>query len=264
MTYLSLNKDSLCDEHICCAISDRKCASGYQLKKDWLRDQFEQGYQFVRLDERAKVFMEFGPAEQAWCPVFAPNHLLINCFWVSGKYKGQGHAKALLAKAVAVAQEKGCDGLVTVAGSKKLHFMSDGKWFKRQGFNVCDSSPDGFELLHLALGEDVPKQQFGDAVRAGTGPQEAGLVAYYSNRCPFTDLHVTQSLKKSAVERSLPLTIVHLDSVTKAQSAPTPATIFSLFWNGKFVTTDLSVCMNSRFDKITQKALGHELLAPTE
>jgi len=36
----------------------------------------------------------------------------------------------------------------------------------------------------------------------------------------------------------------------QAQIAPTPATIFSLFYNGKFVTTDLSTCMDSRFDKV--------------
>jgi len=36
----------------------------------------------------------------------------------------------------------------------------------------------------------------------------------------------------------------------QAQSAPTPATIFSLFYNAEFITTDLSVCMDSRFDKI--------------
>ncbi|WP_211208649.1 YoaP domain-containing protein [Leptonema illini] len=36
----------------------------------------------------------------------------------------------------------------------------------------------------------------------------------------------------------------------QAQAAPTPATIFSLFHDGRFVTTDLSVCMDSRFDRI--------------
>lgn len=47
--------------------------------------------------------------------------------------------------------------------------------------------------------------------------------------------------------------VVKLDTMKKAQSAPTPATIFSLFIDGKFVTTDISVCMNSRFDKIIGK-----------
>ena len=38
----------------------------------------------------------------------------------------------------------------------------------------------------------------------------------------------------------------------KDQAAPTPAIIFSLFYNGKFVTTDLSACMDSRFDKVVK------------
>ena len=35
----------------------------------------------------------------------------------------------------------------------------------------------------------------------------------------------------------------------QAQNAPTPATIFTLFYNGKFVTTDLSTCIDKRFEK---------------
>lgn len=39
-------------------------------------------------------------------------------------------------------------------------------------------------------------------------------------------------------------------SSKEAQSAPTPATIFSLFYNGKFITTDISVCLEKRFNKL--------------
>ncbi|MDR0306286.1 MAG: YoaP domain-containing protein [Chitinispirillales bacterium] len=45
------------------------------------------------------------------------------------------------------------------------------------------------------------------------------------------------------------LKLVKLETMEQAQSSPTPATIFSLFYNGKFVTTDISSCLNSRFDK---------------
>ena len=259
MTYLALNEHNLCDEHICCAISDRKCAQGYRLKKDWLGQQFASGYQFIRLDERAKVFIEFGPAEAGWAPVVAPGHLLINCFWVSGKYKGQGHGKVLLGKAVEAARQAGAAGLVTIAGAKKLPFLSDGKWFKQQGFEVCDTSPDGIELLRLGVGEGNGSVAFSDVVQSGVEPMGEGLVAYYSNRCPFTDHHVRQNLEETAQKRGLSLRIVHLDTLQKAQSAPTPATIFSLYWNGAFVTTDLSVCMDSRFDKIVQKALNGKM-----
>ncbi|MCG8475268.1 MAG: YoaP domain-containing protein [Cytophagales bacterium] len=43
--------------------------------------------------------------------------------------------------------------------------------------------------------------------------------------------------------------------VRRGTKVRTPATIFSLFYNGKFVTTDISVCMDSRFDKIVDKEL---------
>lgn len=39
----------------------------------------------------------------------------------------------------------------------------------------------------------------------------------------------------------------------EAQNAPTPAIIFSLYYNGDFVTTDIIVCMDNRFDKIIGK-----------
>ena len=62
--------------------------------------------------------------------------------------------------------------------------------------------------------------------------------------------HVTTSLIETAEKRKLPLKLIKLETMEQAQTAPTPATIFSLFYNGKFVTTDLSACMDSRFDKL--------------
>ena len=71
MAYLTLTKDNIKDEHICFAFSDKKCAESYELKKQWLIVKFNNGYGFHRLDERAKVFIELGPAEKAWVPVTA-------------------------------------------------------------------------------------------------------------------------------------------------------------------------------------------------
>jgi GNAT superfamily N-acetyltransferase len=250
MTYIDLTKNNIGEEHICCAFSDKKCAQSYQMKKVWLANEFERGYVFRRLDERAKVFIEYGPSEQAWVPVRAPNTLMLGCFWVSGSYKGKGHGKALLDSVIEDARQQGKDGVVTVAGSKKFHFMSDTKWLLDHGFEVCDSTPAGFDLLVLNLGGYKSKPIFNASVRSGECPEKNGLVVYYSNRCPFCEYHVRESLVETASKRSLPLKIIKLESVEQAQSAPTPATIFSLFKDGKFVTTDLSVCMDSRFDKV--------------
>jgi GNAT superfamily N-acetyltransferase len=250
MTYLTLTKDDINSEHICCAFSDKKCSESYELKKQWLTREFDNGYVFRRIDERAKVFIEFGPAEKAWVPVTAPNYIMIGCFWVSGKYKGNGHGKALLQEAVESAKSQGKNGLVTVVGTKKYHFMSDTKWLLRQGFDICESISSGFSLISMDFNKSVKRPCFNNSVKSGECPVKKGIVAYFSNRCPFSEYHVTESLVETADKRHLPLKVIKLNTMKIAQSAPTPATIFSLFLDGKFVTTDISACMDSRFDKI--------------
>lgn len=78
--FIDLNTENIVDERICCAISDKKCKESYELKKDWLKKEFDSGYVFRRIDARAKVFIEYGPDGKGWVPIEAPNYLLINCF----------------------------------------------------------------------------------------------------------------------------------------------------------------------------------------
>lgn len=253
MEYITLTKENLVKEHICCAFSDKKCKESYELKKEWLRKELDNGYVFRRLDERAKVFIEYGPAERAWIPVDAPGYLMINCFWVSGQYKGKGHGKALLQSALDDARAQGKAGLVTVVGTSKLPFMSDTKWLLRQGFEVVEKLPYGFSLLALKIDKEAPDPSFKACVQSGECEEKEGLVVYYTNRCPFTEYYVTGSLFCVAQSKGISLKIVKLETMEQAQAAPSPATIFSLFFNGKFVTTDLSVCTESRFDKILKR-----------
>lgn len=168
MDFIQLDQKNIQNEHICCAFSGKKDAVGYQLKKDWLAGEFANEYRFIRLNERAKVFIEYGPAEKSWNPIVAPNYFVLGCFWVAGQYKGKGYGKQLIQMAIEDARKNKKDGLV--AAAKK---------------------------------------------------------------------------------RGLPLKIVKFETAADAQKSPSPNTIFSLFYNGKFITTDMSCCLDSRFDKIT-------------
>ena len=253
MTYITLTKENIDTEHICCAFSDKKCSDSYQKKKLWLAKEFGNGYLFHRLDEHAKVFIEYGPAEKAWVPVTAPNYMMIGCFWISGKYKKQGHGKALLLKVMEAAKQQGMDGLVTAVGTKKFHFMSDTRWLMRQGFEICETLSSGFSLIAKKFDQSVDSPYFNDSVKTCECPEKKGLVAYYTNRCPYSEYHVKESLAATARKRNLPLKTIKLKTMKQAQAAPSPATIFSLFLDGKFVTTDISACMDSRFDKIIGK-----------
>ena len=253
---IQLTPENIDKEHICCAISDKKCKDSYELKKEWLKKEFDNGYIFRRINARAKVFIEYGPAEKGWVPVDAPNYLLVNCFWVSGQYKGQGYGKELLRLTIEDAKNQGKNGLVTVVGTQKFHFMSDTKWLLRQGFETVEKLPSGFSLLVKKINPKADNPEFKDTVKSGECDEKNGLVVYYSNRCPFSEYHVTNSLTETAEKRKLPLKVVKLDTLEKVQSAPAPATIFSLFYNGKFLTTDLSSCMDSRFDKMIEKEMN--------
>ncbi len=255
-SFLDLNLENISNEHICCAISDKKCTESYEAKKEWLRGEFKTGYVFRRLNARAKVFIEYGPSELAWVPVEAPNYFLINCFWVSGQYKGKGYGKALLQSAMDHARNNGKNGLATVAGKKKFHFMSDTKWLIQQGFEVCDSLEMGFVLLVKKINPCAENPKFKTKLDYQS-IQTNGLVAIYSNRCPFAEFHVKTSLVKTAAKRHLPLTVIKLETMEQAQCAPSPATIFSLFYKGKFVTTDISACMDNRFDRVLSDFLKY-------
>jgi GNAT superfamily N-acetyltransferase len=250
--FITLDAGNIGSEHICCAFSDKKCREGYELKKEWLAGEFPKGYVFRRLDERAKVFLEYGPAESAWVPVDAPGWFVMGCFWVSGQYKGHGYGKKLLAEAVEDARRQGRHGLVAIVGIPKFHFLADPKWLLRQGFREVDALPNGFRLLALKLSSEAPDPRFADSVRSGECPDREGLVAYYSCRCPYTDHYVRGELALAADMHGIPLKIIILENARQARACPSPATVFSLFYNGKFITNDLSVCLEKQFNKLVK------------
>jgi len=261
-------------EHICCAFGDKKSAEGYAAKRRWLEGEFPRGYIFRRLDERAKVFIEYGPAECAWVPVEAAGWLMLGCFWVSGRYKGQGYARELLAAAVENARRQGRHGILAVVGVPKFHFLGDPKWLLRQGFEEVDALATGFRLLALRVSADaddapavgaaapaitpdvaaIPAPRFADCARSGECPDKDGLVAYYSDRCPFTRHYVEGELAVTADARSIPLKLIKLETAEQARACPSPATIFSLFYRGRYLTNDLSATLESRFDKLIARS----------
>jgi len=122
-----------------------------------------------------------------------------------------------------------------------------------KGFDVIESISSGFSLIAMDFNNTAKRPYFQNSVKSGECPDKKGLVAYFSNRCPYSEYHVKESLGETANKRHLPLKVIKLETMEEAQSAPTPATIFSLFLDGKFVTTDISICMDSRFDRIIGK-----------
>lgn len=115
---------------------------------------------------------------------------------------------------------------------KKNHFMSDTKWLLQHGFKEIEKLPNGFSLLVMSFHENSAVPYFNDCVKSGECPDKLGIVAYYSNRCPYTDYYVNGVLRVLAQEINIPLKVIKLETREQAQNSPTPATIFSLFTMG--------------------------------
>lgn len=237
MKLLKLTDKNIEDEHICCAISDKKCSDGYQMKKDWIKSEFKNGYSFKKMDVRGKVFIEYVPIENSWLPLKGSNFMVINCFWVSGQFKGQGSGKKLLQECINDAKKM--DGIVAISSDKKRPFMTDPQFLKHHDFEIIDEAPPFFKLWGLKTKKNATYPTIMKSAKAGKCPNDKGITAYYSNSCPFTDYYTNQLLREYARNKNVPLTINHIKNKEQGRKMPIPWVINSLFYKGKLVTLEM-------------------------
>lgn len=236
MNYIRLTKENLDSEHICCAISSNKDPQ-VMSKKVWLRERLDEGLVFLKADARGKCFIEYIPAEAAWAPIAADGYLYIDCFWVSGSLQGHGYADELLNQCVQDAKTAKKKGICVLSSPKKKSFLSDPQYLKHRGFQVADSAEPYFELLYLPLAADAKPPVFlPQAKTANCGKK--GLTLYYSSQCPFTAKYVPL-LAAAAKERQIPLELIHFESAAQVKASPAVFSVFSLFYDGKFLTHEI-------------------------
>ena len=236
MEYIRLTGENLESEHICCAISNNKDVQ-VASKKAWLAERFQDGLVFLRAKERGKCFIEYLPAENAWCPVEADGYMHVNCFWVSGSLKGHGYGNDLLSACIADAKAQGKRGITAISSPKKMPFLSDPKYLIHKGFRIADDAAPFFTLLYLPFSEDAPVPKF-KACAKQPKIDKQGFVVYYTHACPFTAKYVPL-VEKAAKEQGIPFESVLLTSKEEARSAPTAWTNYALFYNGNYVSNEI-------------------------
>jgi len=235
--FITVNIKNINTEDICCANSDTKGDNCVASKKTWLKERFNDGMIFKKLNARGKVFIEYIPAENAWCPIIANEYMFIDCFWVSGSFKGKGYATGLLNECINDSKEQGKKGIVALSSKKKMPFLSDPQFLKYKDFQVGDSCDPYYELLYLPFDKAAEVPKFRDCVRQET-INEKGMVLFYSNHCPYNAKYVPL-LEKISQERGVIFSVHKIESKEQAQSAPAPFTTYSLFLDGKFLTNEM-------------------------
>lgn len=242
-----ITEDNISNEHICCAFSDKKCIEGYEAKKALIKERIKDKFHFVKLDERGKVFIEFVPAEYAWAPVDADGYIFIHCFWVSGKFKGQGYAKKLLAECENFAKQNKAKGIVAISSNKKKPFISNKKFFQLQGFDVCDKAGDYYELLVKKYDKNYKDPVFRDNAKLMKSDFKKGIEIVYSNLCPFNKFYSSEIIKY-AEKKGIKGTTKEITSLEEAKNVNSPSALFNIFYKGNFVTHE--ILTEKRFNKM--------------
>lgn len=234
--YTNLTLENIENEHICCAISDKKHQDGVLGKKEWLKEQIKKGHIFRKLNQNGKVFIEYGDLENEYVPIIGKNYTYIYCFWVSGSFKGKGYGKELLEYAIQDAKKSNKNGICVVTGKKKIPFLSDKQYLEQFGFKTVDEISNNFELLALKFNEeDVP--QFTNKSKENR-IDEQGLVIYYNNECPYIN-QCLKEIEEVCKEKGINLKLNRVNSAKEAREIPGFMNNFCIFYNGKFITHEL-------------------------
>ncbi|MDL2211977.1 GNAT family N-acetyltransferase [Erysipelotrichaceae bacterium OttesenSCG-928-M19] len=233
MEFIKITNANIDNENFGCALSNQEET---MLKRDWLKDNLDKGYTFVKLNARGKVFIEYVPAKYAWAPIKADNYLFIDCFWVSGKYKKQGIGKELLNKCLTQARDEGYDGVVAITSNKKKPFLSDPTFYKKQGFKVVDSLDPYYELVCYMFDESYEKPSF--IKNQQDYVLDEGITIVYSNHCPWTKLYASK-LIAIAENNKIATKLIQLNSYQEAQKMSNPFTSYAFYDDGNFITNEI-------------------------
>ncbi|MEA4854664.1 MAG: YoaP domain-containing protein [Christensenella sp.] len=234
MEIIRVNQDNIEKEHICCSISDKKST---QVKKEWMKQRFAEGYRFWKMDGCGKAFIEATPAENAWVPIDAEGWMFLDCFWVAGSFAKNGYGSSLLEVCVAEAKAEGKKGVAAISSVKKKPFLSDGKFYKAHGFLVADTAYPDFELLALPFSSEASMPAFCSCAREGKTDGN-GIVIFYTDHCPWNAKYIPR-LTQIALERNAPVSFRKIISKEEAQASPSPFPTYSVFADGKFLSNEM-------------------------
>ncbi|GCF92536.1 N-acetyltransferase GCN5 [Enterococcus florum] len=233
--YLTLTDETIKKEHLCCAIAGQKHQQGVDVKRAWLAERIQEGHVFRKLNENGKVFIEYAPLESAWVPVIGENYIYIYCLWVSGKFKGQGHAKNLVNDCIEDAKARNKSGVCVISSKKKTPFLTDKQFMAKYGFVTVDTLDGDYELLALSFDGTTP--QFAESAHnQKINNQE--LTIFYGMQCPF----IPNGLKEVTAyceANAIPLTTIPVDSLEKAKALPGIFNNWAIYYKGKFQTVHM-------------------------
>ena len=233
--FVNLTTENLSNEHLCCIIHSKKSHPGIEAKRQWLSDRLNEGHVFRKLNAKATVFIEYAPLETAWVPVIGDNYYYLYCLWVLGSPRGNGYGIALIENCITDAKEKGRSGICMLGAKKQKSWLSDQSFAKKFGFEVVDTTDNGYELLALSFDGTVPQFE-PNAKNLKIESEE--LTIYYDMQCPYIYKYI-EMIKQYCETNDIPVSFIQVDTLQKAKELPCVFNNFAVFYKGSFETVNL-------------------------
>ncbi len=233
--FVNLTTANLADEHLCCIIRSRKPHPGVEAKRQWLSERLKEGHVFRKLNAKATVFIEYAPLETAWVPIIGDNYYYVYCLWVDGEPKGKGYGRALMEYCLADAKEKGKSGVCMLGAQKQKAWLSNQAFAGKFGFEVVDTTDNGYELLALSFDKTVPRFA-PNAKKQEIDSKE--LTIYYDMQCPYVYQRV-ELIQQYCEANNVPVAFIKVDTLKKAKELPCVFNNWGVFYKGHFETVNL-------------------------
>lgn len=231
--FVNLTTENLANEHLSCIIRSKKPHQGIEAKRQWLSDRLKEGHVFRKLNVKAPVFIEYAPLETAWVPITGDNYYYLYCLW-SGQ-KGNGYGKSLMEYCLADAKEKGKSGVCMLGAKKQKAWLSNQSFAKKFGFEVVDSTDNGYELLALSFDGTMPK--FAENAKKQE-IESKELTIYYDMQCPFVYERI-ELIKQYCEINGINVSLIKVDTLQKSKELPCVFNNWGVFYKGKFETVNL-------------------------
>jgi len=230
--FVNLTTENLNDEHLCCIIRSKKLHAGIDAKRRWLSDRLNEGHVFRKLNAKATVFIEYAPLETAWVPVMGDNYYYL---YFLGGSKGNGYGRALMEYCLADAKEKGKSGVCMLGSKKQKNWLSDQSFAKKFGFEVVDTTDNGYDLLALSFDGTIPKFAQ-NAKKMKVESEELNI--YYDMQCPYIYQRI-EMVKQYCEINNVPVSLIQVDTLEKAKNLPCVFNNWGVFYKGNFETVNL-------------------------
>ena len=136
---------------------------------------------------------------------------------------------------IADAKEKGRSGICMLGAKKQKSWLSDQSFAKKFGFEVVDTTDNGYELLALSFDGTVPK--FAPNAK-NLKIESEELTIYYDMQCPYV-YQTIDMIKQYCEANDVPASLIEVDTLQKAKELPCVFNNWGVFYKGKFATVNL-------------------------